>query len=189
MGKLPFMSLDNLTLSPLLIQELYENSLVDFSDTKTTKIIPSADQLETVGKKGMPRVAEGNIKYLGNNAKNILILIDEADHAFLPDAELNFLISILEACKVNFEDSALVNCHNNIEVTHENLNRQFSPAVLIFLGTEPQLLGFPIQIPQYKVQQYNHQQYMCAPALGVISADKEAKKQLWNALKILFSIY
>lgn len=182
------MSLDNLTLPPYLIQELYENSLVETAGINPKKSVPAIDLSESVGKKGMPRVSSGNIKYLGNNAKNILIIIDEENHAFLPDAELNFLIAVLEACKVNFEDSALVNCHNNAEATPENLNHQFSPVVLIFLGTEPQLLGFPIQIPQYKVQQYNKQQYMCAPALQVISADKEAKKQLWNALKILFSI-
>jgi len=182
------MSLDNLTLPPYLIQELYENSLVETSGIKPKKSVGSSDQSETVGKKGTPKVSAGKIKYLGNNAKNILIVIDEEDHAFLPDPELNFLIAILEACKINFEDCALVNSHNNAEVTHENLNNQFSPVELIFLGTEPQLLGFPIQIPQYKVQQYNKQQFMCAPALQVISADKEAKKQLWNALKILFSI-
>ncbi len=182
------MSLDNLTLSPYLIQELYENSLIDNAPGKTKKKMASADEPATVGKKGAVREPAGNIKFLGNNAKNILIIVDEADHAFLPDAELNFLITILEACKINFDDCSLVNSNKNAELTPENLNGQFSPAVLLFLGTEPQLLGFPIQIPQYKVQQYNKQQYMCAPALQVLSADKEAKKQLWNALKVLFSI-
>ena len=182
------MSLDNLTLPPYLIQELYENSLVDTAVSKGKKKVASADEPETVGKKGTVRVTEGSIKFLGNNAKNILIIVDEENHAFLPDAELTFLITVLEACKINFDDCALVNFHKNAEVTPENLSTQFSPTILLFLGTEPQLLGFPIQIPQYKVQQYNKQQYMCAPTLQEISADKEAKKQLWNALKILFLI-
>ena len=85
-------------------------------------------------------------------------------------------------------DAALVNTSNDETIKYEKLMNQFSPAVILFLGTEPQLLGFPVQIPMYQVQQYNKQQYLCAPSLQKLSTDKEEKKQLWLCLKKIFSI-
>ena len=103
--------------------------------------------------------------------------------------ELNFLISILTSFHISIDnDVALVNSHNNPYVNYESLISHFSPEILLFLGPEPQQLGFPIQIPPYKAQVYNKQQYLCAPSLQKLSADKDAKKQQWTALKLIFSI-
>ena len=128
------------------------------------------------------------IKYLGKNSKNILVLINEKEHAFLGDDELSFLMNILNACNVSMADAALVNVSNDESINYEKLTKQFLPEVILFLGTEPQLLGFPVQIPMYQVQQYNKQQYLCAPALQKLYTYKEEKKQLWLCLKKIFSI-
>jgi hypothetical protein len=186
------MSLDDIKLSPFLVKKLYENSLIDDSiiatsignaETAKDEKKPISDKIN-VTKKGNFEA----IKYLGKNAKNILILIDEKEHAFLGDDELSFLMNILNACSVSMQDVALVNASNNGEVVYENLNTQFVPSIVLFLGTEPQLLNFPIQIPQYKIQAYNNQQYLCAPSLQKLSSDKEEKKKLWMLLKVMFGI-
>jgi hypothetical protein len=186
------MSLDDIKLSPFLVEKLYENSLIDDGISSTsagnTKIakdenLPIREKVN-VTKKGN----FDSIKYLGKNAKNILILVDEKEHAFLGDDELSFLMNILNACSVSMQDVALVNASNNADVVYENLNAQFIPSIVLFLGTEPQLLNFPVQIPQYKIQAYNHQQYLCAPSLQKLSSDKEEKKKLWMVLKVLFGI-
>ena len=118
----------------------------------------------------------------------MLFRSDEKDHAFLGDEELSFLMAILNACTVSMQDVALVNADNNADAVYENLNTQFEPSIILFLGTEPQLLSFPVQIPQYKIQSYNNQQYLCAPSLQKLSSDKEEKKKLWLVLKVLFGI-
>jgi hypothetical protein len=82
----------------------------------------------------------------------------------------------------------LVNCHGNSAAVYQTLQAQFNPGIVLFLGTQPQELDFPVQIPAYRIQQYNNQQYLCAPSLKALAADKEEKKQLWNALKILFAV-
>ena len=183
------MSLDDLELSPYLVKKMYEHSLINTSakskrpggDKLHKK--QAADESNSPGKALAPQIPS-----LGNNKRNILIPVDVTDHAFLAEADLDFLISILNACQVTPDDVAVVNCHNNPEATYEKLIAAFSPVIILFIGTEPQLLGFPVQIPRYRIQHYNGQQYLCAPSLGELSADKEEKKKLWGVLKTLFSI-
>ena len=187
-----YMSLDDIKLSPFLVKKLYENSMIDTEDI--TKPISNGnaakDSVDAVVEKNIVLKKEtiGNIKFLGKNAKNILIIVDEKEHAFLGDDELSFLMNILNACGVSMQDVTLVNAYNNDDVVYENLNAQFEPTIVLFLDTEPQLLNFPMQIPKYKIQAYNNQQYLCAPSLQKLSSDKEEKKKLWLVLKLLFGI-
>ena len=182
------MSLDDIKLSPFLVKKLYEKTLVVSSFAKennSENIKPNFDeQTESLisQKNGV------DINYLGKNAKHILILINEEDHKFLGDYELSFLMNILNACNITMADAALVNAFGDENVMYENLIRIFEPTTILFIGSEPQALGFPVQIPMYQVQAYNKQQYLCAPSLQKLSSDKEEKKQLWLALKKIFSI-
>jgi hypothetical protein len=186
------MSLDDIKLSPFLVKKLYENSLVEDASTATSIDNTQKAKDENLAMSdNAPVTKKGNfenIKYLGKNAKNILIIVDEKEHAFLGDDELSFLMNILNACSVSMQDVALINASNNADVVYENLNGQFEPSIVLFLGTEPQLLNFPVQIPQYKIQAYNNQQYLCAPSLQKLSSDKEEKKKLWIVLKVMFGI-
>lgn len=171
------MSLDNLKISPFLIKELYTNSLIDTE--KKENVAPSSALAS------LPAV---EIKFLGKNSRNIIILVNEKDHLFLGDDELNFLMAILNACSITMENVALINTNSAADAVYEKLMLQFKPEVILFLGTEPQELDFPVQFPHYRIQKYNGQQYLYAPALQVLSSDKEEKKQLWTALKTLFEI-
>jgi hypothetical protein len=186
------MSLDDIKLSPFLVKKLFENSLIDdgVSSTSVSNAETAKDEEKPISDK-INVTKKGNfdtIKYLGKNVKNILLIVDEKDHAFLGDDELSFLMNILNACTISMQDVALVNASNNANVVYENLNSQFEPRIVLFLGTEPQLLNFPVQIPQYKIQAYNNQQYLCAPSLQKLASDKEEKKKLWLVLKVMFGI-
>ena len=185
------MGLDDIKLSPFLVKKLYEKTLVvsSFAENKNVedKLIVAIEK-NPLNNDEVLNADVNPIKYLGKNAKNILVLINETEHAFLGDDELNFLMNILNACSVSMADAALVNTCNDETINYEKLMNQFSPSVILFLGTEPQLLGFPVQIPMYQIQQYNKQQYLCAPSLQKLSTDKEEKKQLWLCLKKIFSI-
>ena len=179
------MSLDHIILSDTVLEKLYRDSLVTGNPAAAMK--PAKTKVaKATEKEASP--AAGSIKFLGNNKKNILLIVSEKDHAFLSDDDLNFLLNILNACNITLEDAALVNSYGDESPDHESLQQQFSPAVIICLGTEPHALGFPLQIPQYRVQAYNGQQYLSAGLLAEISADKELKKSLWLALKTIFSI-
>jgi len=181
------MSLDDIKLSPFLVKKLYEKTLVVSSfakeeKTEITKNVVSKNNIST------EIDAVNAIKYLGKNNRHILIIVNEKEHKFLGDDELSFLMNILSACNITMADTALVNAYTDENVMYENLIKIFEPTTILFIGTEPQALGFPVQIPMYQVQSYNKQQYLCAPSLQKLSADKEEKKQLWVALKKIFSI-
>ncbi len=168
------MSLDNIKISPFLVKELYPYSLIDTWVKKNGQLLKKENTTD--------------IKFLGANEKNILILVYEKTQLFLGDADLSFLMNILSACSITMKDIALVNCNTADEAFYEKLIKAFAPDVVLFLGTLPQELGFPVQIPNYQVQQYNNQQYLCAPALQILAGDKEQKKQLWLSLKKIFCI-
>lgn len=181
------MSLDDIKLSPFLVKKMYEKTLVisSFANDEKAQIVKNIDSEKSIA---AHTNEEYSIKYLGKNNRNILIVVDEKDHKFLGDDELSFLMNILSACNVTMADAALVNSYGNDNIVYEKLIKTFTPSFILFIGTEPQALGFPVQIPMYQVQAYNKQQYLCTPSLQKLSADKEEKKQLWVALKKIFSI-
>ena len=181
------MSLDDIKLSPFLVKKLYEKTLVVSSFAKEEN---EKNQKEEADNAIITTVStkEELIKYLGKNNRHILIVVNEKDHKFLGDDELSFLMNILSACNITMADAALVNAYADENVMYENLIKNFKPSTILFIGTEPQALGFPVQIPMYQVQAYNKQQYLCTPSLQKLSADKEEKKQLWVALQKIFSI-
>ncbi len=181
------MGLNDIKLSPFLVKKLYEKTMVVSSfanDEKTA--IKQFVQDEKISPRN--NLVKEEINFLGKNNKHILILVNEIDHTFLGDDDLSFLMNILSACNITMADAALVNSYGNENVVYEKLIKSFSPSTILFIGIEPQALSFPVQIPMYQVQSYNNQQYLSAPSLQQLSSDKEEKKQLWMALKKIFSI-
>jgi len=166
------MSLDNIQLPAFLIGELYKNSLIDTGN----------------GQLNAGSLKEADLLFLGKNQKNILLIVHEENAVYLPDEDLNFLIDILNACKLSLSDTALINVFKNKGINYKTLLEKFDPEIIIFFGIEPAALEFPLQFPYYQLQQYNNQTYLNSPSLSKLAADKKLKLQLWASLKKLFSI-
>lgn len=161
------MSLDNIQLSPLLVQQLYKKTLFDMD---------AFEKEPTLQK-------HSAIPFLGNNEKNILVLINEPGAAFLPDADLSLLVGILTACKLSLADIALVNFNKHPGIVYNQLLDEFSPTTMFLFGVEPKELQFPLHFPYFQLQQYNDQVYISAPSLKILAEDKEQKKGLWACLQ------
>lgn len=161
------MSLNNIQLKTNLLAGLYKNSLVETSTTT------------------MPEIR--SLKYLGNNQKNILVVVSHSTVPFLPDEEFNFLASILAACKLSTADIAIVNNDHADPADLQNFIHTEVNKVLLF-GAEPLAIGLPINFPAFQLQPFNNRTYLHAPALSQIENDKALKLKLWNALKVLFGI-
>jgi hypothetical protein len=166
------MSLDNIQLPAIVLQDLYKHSLVDLN-TATVKTSSSKTN---------------NIPFLGNNQKQIVIIANNETALYLPDEELSFLMGILAACKLSMADVALVNISKAGAVTYTEIEQQFNAATILLFGVTPAQLQLPLQFPQYQIQKYNGQTYHAAPGLQLIAADKAEKTKLWNCLKQIFSI-
>ena len=135
--------------------------------------------------------AAPDYKTLGNNRRNITILVQNPGIAFLADDQLSFLTKILEACRLNIGDVAIVNCAT-APVTITALRQQLRPSVLLLFGLDPLQIQLPISFPVFKIQEYDAAAYLCAPPLDQLVENtpesKLLKSRLWVCLKTLFNV-
>src|SRR5688572_15295494 len=111
------MELNNIRLTPQMIAELYPNVLIE----STTTAVPQP----------------AGIPFLGDNKKNILILVNEPSVKFIPEKELNFLVSVLTACQLSLADTAIVNLAGK-KVAHTELNNELSAKTVLMFGVTPE---------------------------------------------------
>lgn len=132
-----------------------------------------------------------NIKILGKNARRFTILVHSPGSAFLPDDQLSFLTKILEACRMNIGDVAIVNTAT-APVTISELKQQLRPENILLFGIEPTAIRLPINFPAFRPQPYDHCTYLSAPTLNLLVQPSEEsrllKSKLWVCLKSLFNV-
>lgn len=167
------MSLNSIVLPPYMVGKLYGSSLVD-------------QPANTASQKSGPD--EKKIAFLGRNEKQILVVTANPDAAYLPDAELAFLSTVLEACGLGIADVAIVNHFKLDGLSYEALIGQLESKKVLLFGIDPVQFGLPVNFPQFQVQGFNGQTYVYAPHLAEIEKDVPLKKGLWMALKKLFSV-
>lgn len=162
------MSLNNISLPSHLLVDLYQNVLVQ----GTASAVP----------------VKKPVSFLGKNGKQILILVNNADVPYLPDTELSFLTNVLSACQLGLMDVAIVNWNNLEDKNPDELFRQLKSQQVILFDVEPLAFDLPSNLQQYAVVKNDVHQFVAAPSLSAIENNKEAKKQLWMALKQVFGI-
>lgn len=162
------MNLNDIVLNPYMLTELYPDVLIQ-SQNKNIEIEP-------------------DLKYLGQNAKRIALLINNPSVPFLTDSEFSFLTSILTACKLSLADVALLNIYKTEpDAILVQLNKLNSDKV-IMLGVDPLSTGLPINFPQFQLQLFDKRTYLYAPTLEDLEKDKTLKQRLWTCLKTMFEL-
>ncbi len=184
------MSINNIALSDLLVTEWYRPSML-VPGNKPAQPSAPAPAITTPAPTETPAPLSQDYKYLGKNNKKISILVDSPDSAFLPDDQLNFLSKILEACRMNLGDVAIVN-HHTTPIAINTLRQQLQPQHIILFGIEPTAIRLPINFPEFRNQPYDQCTYLSAPPLKELvpnTADaKLLKSKLWVCLKTLFEV-
>jgi len=165
------MSLDKIQLPPIVLQELFNKSLV------SSEIIQSAEA-----------PAEASIIFLGNNKQHIVIVVDCNEAKFLTDEELNFLLGILSACKLTMEDVAIINIKNTKPLSYKKMAKELQAEKIFLFGVDPSQIELPLQFPHYQIQSYNKQVYLSSPLLSILQDNKAEKTKLWLSLKQVFSL-
>jgi hypothetical protein len=129
--------------------------------------------------------------FLGDNRKYICIMVKDAGAVYLNETSLNFLSTILGACKLNLGDVAIINYHNAPQ-QFNGLKEKLGAQYLILFDVSPTEINLPFSIPFYQVQSYNNSQILVAPALEAMQgSDQQAKlekSKLWLSLKKMFGI-
>ena len=159
------MSLNNIRLTPQLLAGLYQTVLIETS-AKKEETAPS--------------------KTLGSNEKGILIIVKSKVEMGLPEPELQFLTSILAACKLTLADVAIINWNTLKEPDYKALLHQYESRFVLLFDVSPLQFGLPMDFPPFQIQAFDSRQYLAAPSLSKIQEHKGVKTELWNALKKLF---
>jgi len=179
------MSLNNIQLNPSLLADMYRTSLVETNQnlrSNEKKYAPAA--IETVAKD----TKAANWKYLGEYKKNILIVVRYNGVPYLPDEQLNFLTSVLSACKLNLADVAIFNIANSPSALYKELQEKFKSNFTILLGLTPEEFEMPLSFPEFQVQSFNNCTFLYAPVLEMLETDKVLKSKLWTCLKKMFGV-
>jgi hypothetical protein len=167
------MSLNTIDLPQRTIAEFYKNNLVDpFEENLPKKEAPEKKQW----------------KYLGENKKKVLIVVNYKEVIHIPDAQLGFLTNLLGACNLNLGDSAIFNSHQYSATDFNNIISFFGPKTIFLFGIKPDDFGLPILFPHFQVQAFNDATYLFTPSLQEIEADKNLKSKLWACLKKMFNL-
>jgi hypothetical protein len=110
---------------------------------------------------------------------------------FRQDESLQFLSSILEACKLNLGDVAIVNYQND-SVNYSYLKEKLSSQYILLFNVSSKEIQMPFTVPNYQVQAHDNCQFLLAPGLDTMLGStleaKLEKSKLWLSLKKMFAI-
>lgn len=177
------MSLNNIELPVSVIAGLYAGTLTGTAENslQTKQTEPAAENSKVIEEKS-------SLKSLGNNRKNILIIIYCPDAVFLPDDELNFLTGILGACRLSLDDVAIINIYHYPDVSYRDFIDLFKSKVVLLFEKDPVSFGLPVNFPYYQLQAFAGNTFLYSPSLKRLENDKLEKSKLWVCLKRLFNL-
>lgn len=179
------MDLNGLTLSPSQVAQWYAKTLVDVPGGRVrARAVPAPAVTDAPA----PAVtaAPAPLKFLGENGQHILILVRDTSAVFLEEKSFQFLLSVLEACKLSMASVALVNLATETTRRPEDIATELGSVQVILFGVEISEWGLPMVFPTYQVQPYGNRTYLVADALSTISAERTLKGRLWACLKTMF---
>ena len=164
------MNFEQFHLPGFLLRDLYKESLVELNE-----IQQSADK--------KPELKDNA---LGNNQKQVLILVNYADCQVISDPELSFLLTILNACKLTLNDVVIVNFATEEKITYQKLVQEFKPKVVLLFGVKQASISMPVLFPDFQVQSFMDIRFLSSPPLQSLQQDDTIKRKLWTGLKQLF---
>lgn len=181
-------------LPDFIIADLYKDSLVIADDLRGKIVSQNQENKITelpkaTGEKQPEQKAKKH--FLGENKKNIVILVSDKENVFLGDESLQLLTGILAACKLNLADVAIIN-HHNTGYNYQQLKQELQPKHVFMFDVTPQQIQLPFTMPQYQKQPHDNCIFLTVPSLKIMQPNtKEAKvekSKLWVCLKGIFEV-
>ncbi len=170
-------------LPDFVLADIFRNHIVAVEEEKTQAVEkPAISPLEVEDR-------QPGRWYLGNNARQLLVIVADAHAAVISDKDLAFLTKILSAFQYTLEDVTVVN-HVVAERDFASLRKDFNPAIVLLFGVSTVQVQLPFAIPYYQVQPYDNCIFLAAPLLEDLNADSPEsrldKSKLWICLKNIF---
>ncbi|RFM26127.1 hypothetical protein [Deminuibacter soli] len=183
--------LDNIQIPDTLLAALYKDTLIAHDNFK--QIAPDKAKTDTAPAPEKPPVAMPTPSkwFLGDNARGIVLLVNDAENVYLADDSLQLLSGILAACKLNLADVAIVNTAH-IGFTYQQIKEQTKTNYFFLFNVPAPSVKLAFDIPHYQVQQFDNCTFLTAPdlraLLGTTPEAKLEKSKLWLSLKKIFNL-
>jgi hypothetical protein len=175
------MGINHLRLSPELIADLYPESLVDTNKADSVK--ENARIQKPVAETASP------YPFMGDNIRSICFLASYPEGEFLPADQLLFLQKMISACKLNFNDIALLNIAR-VNFDLAGLRVQLHPKILFLWGIPPSSAGLKSGLPDFSISMIDGISVIPVLNPDLMSGNNpegtEFKQRLWSCLKKLF---
>jgi len=178
---MPDMDLNHMKLPASVVTELYHSSLIDTYETPLNQVVADITENKPAD--------HPTWKWLGENRKNVLIIVSNSDVVHLPDHDLVFLTGILGACKLNMADVAIVNLNNHPEASYKELVAFFKSKIVLLFAVEPASFGLPMSFPHFQIQPFTGNSFLFSPSLKALEKDKVLKIKFRVCLKRFFIGY
>lgn len=169
------MSLQQVSLDPFLLAQLYKTAIIPSEKTADTNNAATG---------ALPSIT---INFFGNNTRRITLLIYNKEQTWLPEELFTFLTKILQACGLSMDDVALVNIAYLPEVQLSEITNQLNAEKLIMLGSWFKDWSGKI-LEKNKIQVLEGLPCLYSDSLGEMQANASYKKAFWNALQDFFGL-
>ena len=172
--------LNQIKLPAMVVAELYHTSLIDPDKTSVDQGVSESAEIKPEQLPGW--------KWLGENRKNVMVIVSYSDAVHLPDHDLDFLTGIIGACKLSMADVAVINLNDHPDASYKELIAFFKPRIVLLLAVEPASFGLPMSFPHYQIQAFANNSFLYSPSLKELENNKVEKSKLWVCLKKLFNL-
>ena len=172
---------DHIQLPASVIAELYKDFLVE----DTASVEHATVEPVVVASPGTAKP----VQYLGKNQQHICILVNYPKDVYLPDEQLNFLTAILQACRLNIGDVAIVN-HHRQQLRFNGLREQLACNYLLLFDITPPELDIAAG-QEFTTRLVNDCNIVFFPSLDKFNNNADGKllkSKLWLCLKQLFNV-
>jgi len=176
------MSFNDIILPKTVIADIYKDNLVEIILNGSKRNVKTA-----IDDNFKPRYTT---HFLGDNLKNILILVHYPEVIHLPEEHLEFLSKILIACKLDIGDIAIINTAKE-QANEENISMLNSKSILFFGECVSDILDDE-KIDFFSPVYRKGISVMSAPAIEKLfmttNESKQLKSRLWLSLQQFFKL-
>ncbi|TDQ07677.1 hypothetical protein [Pedobacter metabolipauper] len=123
-------------------------------------------------------------KFLGNNKRNILILVNDAENEVSDEKGRELLRKIVKSVNLSANDFALLNYAGYHTADFQMLQSHFSSVLIFAFGVAPEQLGLQGH-PENTLVMEGNVKLIFAQELRKLDADQNRKKTLWGSLQKL----
>jgi hypothetical protein len=123
-------------------------------------------------------------KFLGNNQRSILILVNDRENDVSDEKGRELLRKIVKSVNLTANDFALLNYANYADVSFAQLQAHFSSVIVFAFGVSPQQLSLGGH-PENTVVTEGEVKLIFSAELRKLEEDPSGKKVLWGSLKQL----